>query len=506
MRNFILLLCFCWIYSVPAQQWDWVKNVSYTTTQEVSQLAPDSNSNFYLATNSNSLTSCITKFNVQGNQLWKLYLQGFLSINGIVCAQGNVYITGAFSNSLQIGSYGLISNGSTDIFTACFTSNGNVVWATSYGGAQEDIGSAVCADGSGNILITGQYSGTASFGTTSLVSQGGNNMFFAKLDPLGNILILKSAGSQNTSAYGSRGQKIKSDLSGNIYVMGVCSDLVLDTLHRVGYGSTFICKLDSMTTTKWVTLLNESYTIEGFDFILDLDGNMTVTGEYNGNHERAAITKKYNSNGQLIWSRMIGTLSYGQWFQSNSIATNGYDCFIVGAADDTYINSARNNFFLLASYDSAGTRTILDTLYCGNIFNGNHAEGKSIVRDSNGDFVLAGNMKGNLKLGNDSLFTTTESVFIAKFKGTNSAVSVSEKNFLMRNNIYPNPSQGIFTIEMGEADISTLCVYDAYGNCILQRVCNDRRVVIDLRSQPKGIYLIEIKDQNRHSVKKIIIQ
>ena len=78
---------------------------------------------------------------------------------------GNVYTTGIFSGTADFdpgaGIHNLTSVGSYDIFISKLDVNGNFVWAKSMGGTGYDLGGAIAVDVSGNLYITGSFSGTA---------------------------------------------------------------------------------------------------------------------------------------------------------------------------------------------------------------------------------------------------------------------------------------------------------------------------------------------------------
>jgi len=56
------------------------------------------------------------------------------------------------------------------------------LWAAKAGGTFSDRGLGIATDGSGNIVVTGRFSGTANFGDTTLTSAGGSDIFITKLD------------------------------------------------------------------------------------------------------------------------------------------------------------------------------------------------------------------------------------------------------------------------------------------------------------------------------------
>jgi hypothetical protein len=90
------------------------------------------------------------------------------------------------------------------------------LWVSGAGGANSDRGRAIATDDLGNCYVTGHYSGTASFGGTSLTSSGSDDIFVAKLDTYGNWIWVKTAGGTEVDA----GYGIAIDNDGNCYVTG----------------------------------------------------------------------------------------------------------------------------------------------------------------------------------------------------------------------------------------------------------------------------------------------
>jgi hypothetical protein len=102
---------------------------------------------------------------------------------------GDVYVTGRFMGNADFGpgpgATTLISGGDTDIFVAKYSTTGAVLWAKDMGGAGSGDGRSLGVDGSGDLYVTGNFSGSAVFGAgeanqTTLIATG-SNVFVAQL-------------------------------------------------------------------------------------------------------------------------------------------------------------------------------------------------------------------------------------------------------------------------------------------------------------------------------------
>ena len=130
-------------------------------------------------------------------------------------SNGNVYATGYFSGSMMVDStHYLSTTGGSDIYILKNDSNGNLLWVISVGGTGFDRSSDIACDGSGNVYITGFFSGTAQFGNQTITSNGLQDFFVAKFDASGNITWVQSGG----GAIQDAGKKIDIDSSGNCVV------------------------------------------------------------------------------------------------------------------------------------------------------------------------------------------------------------------------------------------------------------------------------------------------
>ncbi|MBP7333457.1 MAG: SBBP repeat-containing protein [Candidatus Cloacimonas sp.] len=186
--------------------WLWAKQAGGTSYDSGCSIAVDANGNSYVtgyfyssATfGSTTLTSSgywdifVAKLDNNGNWLWAQQAGGTDYDSGFsvaVDANGNIYVTGSFKESATFGTTTLTSIGYSDIFIAKMDSNGNWLWAKQAGGTYYDEGMSIAVDANGNSYVTGCFSGSATFGTTTLISSGGYDIFVAKLGE-GNSISL----------------------------------------------------------------------------------------------------------------------------------------------------------------------------------------------------------------------------------------------------------------------------------------------------------------------------
>jgi hypothetical protein len=91
----------------------------------------------------------------------------------------NVVVMGEFTGTLNAGSTSLQSQGSSDVFIAKLTPNGEFLWAIQIGGVGLDNSAAIGTDESGDVYAAGKFSGTAGFSGTQATSRGESDIFLA---------------------------------------------------------------------------------------------------------------------------------------------------------------------------------------------------------------------------------------------------------------------------------------------------------------------------------------
>ena len=129
---------------------------------------------------------------------------------------GGALVTGYFYSEASFGSTSLTSRGESDVFVMHVAASGAIDWAVQAGGTSDDGGYGIAHDGTGGALVTGYFSGEASFGSTSLTSRGSYDAFVMHVAASGAIDWAIQAG----GTYDDRGFGIAHDGTGGALVTG----------------------------------------------------------------------------------------------------------------------------------------------------------------------------------------------------------------------------------------------------------------------------------------------
>ena len=267
-----------------------------------------------------------------------------------VDASGNSYITGAFNGTASFGDTTLTSNGNEDIFVVKMDPAGQVVWAIQAGGLQGEYGSDITVDASGNSYITGYFSAIATFGDTSITSFGAANVFIAKISSAGEFLWVSQAGGGTTSF----GHGIAIDALGNSYItgfFGVNATFGDTTITSSGAQDIFIAKADPAGQFLWAVQGGGSNFDEGVSVSTDGFGNSFITGRVSGSVTIGDTTLTGNGNTEDLFVAKINTSGQLKWAL---LAGGGGYKNGEGIASDGFGNSYITGYF-------GGTTTFGDT-------------------------------------------------------------------------------------------------------------------------------------------------
>ena len=116
--------------------------------------------------------------------------------------------------------------------------------------------------------------------------------------------------------------------------------------------------------------------------------------------------------------------------------------------------------------------------------------------------AVSGSSSGNITVA--STGATTQNIAVSGTAGNPSAVI--EKSFTSSISIYPNPSNGIFTINSTSVLNALITVSDITGKLVATETINGLNKQIDLRNHQDGVYFVCIsKNQNAIARYKILL-
>jgi PKD repeat protein len=303
--------------------------------------------------NDNSVVTVVTP-----NPTWARGIGGTSSDGayGVAAdAAGNVFAGGTLRGSMTVGTTLLTSAGLGDWFIVKYSPTGTVLWAKQFGGTGDDALESLATDADGNIIATGRFAGTASFGGTPLVANGASD-----------IVLAKYAGADGAHLWSKRfggtlddlGSAVAVDTTKNIYLTGYFRGTVdfgggpitvpMDTDLDV-----FVAKFDTNGAHGWSKHFWNSGTDRG-TAIAVAGGNVAVVGYFTNSinfnlptittsildagapYVDAFVTKLAASDGAHVWSKQIGTVLANDFAYGVAIDTTGsvvVTGFVTGSVD-----------------------------------------------------------------------------------------------------------------------------------------------------------------------------
>lgn len=250
----------------------------------------------------------LVKFNAAGGVVWARRAGGTGTDSPLGLAlgdDGDVFLTGLFSGTASFGSSNVVSSGNTDFFVARYDVAGNLVWVKRAGGMLYDQGSSVAADAGGNAYVTGSYYSGANFGGIGLTNLNSTNFFLAKYDPAGNVVWAKTAAGTNAC----QGNGVAVDAATNVYVTGFISGwadfgsgMITNTNNAYFNGTAFVAKYDRDGVLQWAKKGGTNGLGYGQTIVTDPYGYIYATS-YRRDYGYGVTLTKYDSGGNLLWYR-----------------------------------------------------------------------------------------------------------------------------------------------------------------------------------------------------------
>ena len=320
----------------------------------------------------------IASFTPGGKHRWSKVFGGSSTGSAIgtevaVDNMGNVYLTGTFFSTINLGGSTLKNNSTNgDVYVASFTASGKHRWSKSFDTANHGGDPSIAVDAAGNTYLTGDFFSKANFGGSTLVSNGANNntdVFLASFDTNGNHRWSKSFG----DSIHDIGRGVAVDSNGNTYITGwFVSKINFGglTLSSKGQTDVYLASFTASGTHRWAKAFGGSAADSGQVVAVDGSANVFITGEFNqsadfgggsfvSNGYKDIFVASFTASGKHRWSKAFGgsAADYSKGLNSDKLGNvfaTGYFVSSVNYGGGTLTSKGTSDMFIV-SLSPAGT-------------------------------------------------------------------------------------------------------------------------------------------------------
>ena len=354
---------------------------NYTNTIDFDPSANVSN----LTTTNAGGAGFLAKYDLNGNLITCKSIDGTgtVKINDIKFFNSQLIIVGSLTGTIDFDPSATTLNltqtgATTGGFVAKYNNSLLVQTAFNFASTGSINTSSLAVASTGDMVISGTYTGTADFDPSSLtailISGGFSKTFIAKYSDSGLVLWVKDIGGSNSSTSTTNNPKLVLDSGSNILITGA------------------------------------------FSFTSDFDPSAAVVS-FTTSGSSDVFMAKYDSGGSYIWAKKIGGTVADQVSAividaANNIHINGTFSGIVDFDPNAGIlnldSTSGTNFF--AKYDGNGT-----SIYANNL----NTSITSILVDNSNNLVVSGTFTGtrdfDTSAATANLISLSTNVFLAKY-------------------------------------------------------------------------------------------
>ncbi len=324
----------------------------------------------------------IVKYDTSGNPLWTRQF-GTTKDDDVsdiaLDATGNVYLTGRTGGDLA-GT----NQGNNDAYVRKYDATGAISWTRQFGTGSADFGLTIAVDRVNNYV----YTAGITQGVMDGAHQGNSDAYIRKFDFDGNHIWTRQFG----SSAADEPKSIAIDSVGNIYVVGNTWGDLFGTKSPNYNADVFVVKYSADGIQGWNDHFGNSSYNYGNGIALDSSDNVYVTGDLYGNlfgtsaGSYDAFIRKYNSGGNILWSKQYGTSALDKCLD---IALDANDNFyIIGNTSGYFSGETSNqgsNDIFVSKFNPAGA-----VLWNKQYGTSGSDKGYAVSVDSNGNVYASG--------------------------------------------------------------------------------------------------------------------
>jgi hypothetical protein len=274
----------------------------------------------------------LVRYDVDGNVDWVKSANGYFSdrASSVSCDDnGNVFLAGYFYSSTMFFDTDTIFNaGKYNFFLSRYDTEGNLTWAVSGGGTEDDRVQATTVDKDGNVYVAGTFTSPAlSLGNYTLINADSSDIFLAKYNAAGNVVWAERAGGADQDAAAG----ITTGKNGNtVYITGYFKSSSINFGDNIlnntspGYADIFIAGYD-LSGKVLLALKADGVSSDYSESITtDNTGNLYITGSFFSS-PLAFGNYSLNRTGQNdMFISKYGPLTNGLWDGEEVLSASVY--------------------------------------------------------------------------------------------------------------------------------------------------------------------------------------
>ena len=424
-----------------------------------------------------------------------------------VASSGEVFMAGYFYGTTVIGQDNYTSYGSQDVFLASFNSQGNFLWSARLGGVSADYITAMDIDADDNLVVAGQFFADMAIGDTTLSATGSSDVYLAKFSPDGELIWCMAAGGSSSDQLKDVSCDPEGNIyfTGSYYVDFSIADTTLTTPYPVGG---FVAETNPAGQLMKIFQIEGTYLTPDIFVEADHNGDYYLAGNFSeeiylgdstfnaGLFNQDIFVAKYDSDGQWIWAAR-GASIYGDLLLGIDIDAYN-NLYITGHTLDTI----QFGQLILPYHLCCGSREIFIVSYAfdgkvlwGKQITGPRAGVQSMTVSDDGKLLLSGMFSDTLAfdaidLSSFSGYRTFITSLAAEIYTGISPVYLVHKNLT----IYPNPATSFIKVNgLPNADRVSLFIYNLSGQVLLDGYYNSSDLIF-IDGLTPGIYIAKVKD------------
>jgi uncharacterized delta-60 repeat protein len=473
----------------PFGQTLWVSTISGNSTtgsvDEAMSIAMDTQGFIYtcgfVKNSGTSYDVKLVKYNSLGDTVWtRAYDYSLVSASDkaymlVIDPTGFIYLTGKSDSDPT-------TTANEDVITQKWDLNGNLLWTSRYNGSNNlnDV-AKICVSTSSGVYVAGRtFNGQNYDGLLIKYNASGIQQW---------VKIISGVGHDEINA-------MTVDHNENVIVTGVTQSVITDT-------NVVTIKYDPNGNQLWSQVFNGNSqgTDVGKFLAVDQSNNVVVCGNSDSDADAATLNDdilllKYDGTGNLLWQQSYSATTNSDDLVEELRINAANEIVVVGESDSLTSNGSNYDFITLA-YNASGT-----------LFKSFRFEGIAALKDipstmfiNNAEiFVSGGTINQNKQ---------RDLVTIKYSTDPNAGIGSNENLFTW--NVFPNPSNGVFSASMNlmdQQEIVNIRICDLKGTEIpFSFIEQNNSIYFDASKLPSNVYFLTIQGtKNTYQEKLIIIK